>query len=508
MNEQIPKKILIIGGGTAGWMSAMLLTEAWAGSGCEISLLESSEIGIIGVGEGSTPKMRRFFEHVGIAESEWMAACNGTYKCGIRFPGWATRKGYKSYYHPFFSISDNSTVRAFAENVAVRRENFDVHAHPDAFFVSNYLAKRKLAPKAPEDGQYQSEYAYHFDAGLIGKFLKEKSINRGVRHLVDTVRKVNQHENGDIAGVETEHLGEISADFFIDCTGFASVLTSKTLEVPFLSYQGTLFNDRAVALPTPLGGDALASQTISTALKFGWAWKIPLSNRFGNGYVYSSAHADEDAAERELREHLGMMDKSVEARHLKMRVGRAASSWNRNSLAVGLSQGFIEPLEATALMIVQDTVENFITRFRQGNYTPKYRDEFNAKINLIFDSIKDYIFMHYKLNTRTDTSYWVENRENKNVSDSIAQILEVWDNGGDLLEELKRQGHRLAYSPTSWFCILAGMGRFPRKPKKPKHRVQVNDTNAIQRHCENIAKGFPDHRDTVTAMQSERDGSA
>ncbi|MDA0821095.1 MAG: tryptophan 7-halogenase [Proteobacteria bacterium] len=503
IQTQCPKKILIVGGGTAGWMTAMLLADAWAQSGCEIVLLESSDIGIIGVGEGSTPKMRRFFDKLGIPESQWMPACNGTYKCGIRFPNWATRKGYKSYYHPFFSISDNQTVRAFADNVALRRENFDVHAHPDTFFVSNYLAKQKLAPIAKPEAAYQAEYAYHFDAGLIGKFLKEQAVARGIKHLVDTVSEVQQHENGDISGVQTQQLGFIAADFFVDCTGFASVITSKTLGVPFLSYKDVLFNDSAVALPSPLDGDSLASQTISSALKFGWAWKIPLINRFGNGYVYSSDHADKEIAERELRQHIGLTDESVEARHLKMRVGRAASSWNKNSLAVGLSQGFIEPLEATALMIVQDTVENFITQFSGGDFTSKYRDEFNTKINLIFDSIKDYIFMHYKLNTRNDTSYWIENRENENLSDSVVQILDVWDHGGDLLEELKRQGPRLAYSPTSWFCILAGMGRFPRKPKKLKPKIPVNDPDEIRRFCESIARQFPDHRDSVSAM---RDG--
>jgi hypothetical protein len=150
------------------------------------------------------------------------------------------------------------------------------------------------------------------------------------------------------------------------------------------------------------------------------------------------------------------------------------------------------------LMIVQDTVENFITQFSGGDFTPKYRGEFNTKINLIFDSIKDYIFMHYKLNSRNDTGYWIENRENKNLSDSVTQILDVWDSGGDLLEELKRQGPRLAYSPTSWFCILAGMGRFPRKPKKLKPRIAVHDPEEIRRYCESIAREFPDHRDSVS----------
>lgn len=500
---QGPGKILIVGGGTAGWMTAILFAHAWRETAQEICLLESSDIGIIGVGEGSTPKMRRFFEQLDIPESEWMPACNATYKCGIRFPEWSTSKGYKSYYHPFFSMSDDPTIRAFAQNVAVRRENFDVPAHPDSFFVSSYLATGRLAPKPETTLEYQTEYAYHFDASLIVKLLKEKSVALGVKHVLDTVTGVKQHDNGDIAGVETEQHGLIEADFFVDSTGFASLLTSKTLGVPFRSYKNSLFNDAAVALPTPLDGDTLPSQTVSTALKAGWVWKIPLSNRFGNGYVYSSDHIDADAAERELRQHIGLSDESVQARHLQMRVGRSESSWNRNCLAVGLSQGFIEPLEATALMIVQDTVENFIERFAKGNFTSKFEHEYNTKINLIFDSIKDYIFMHYKLNSRNDTDYWRNNRENTNVSDSVGQILEVWDSGGDLLAELQRQGPRLAYSPTSWFCILAGMGRFPRKPKKAKRKVQISDADEVRRYCEKIARNFPDHRRTVDAMTGQ-----
>lgn len=502
--NQAPRRILIVGGGTAGWMSAILLAQAWAKSGTEISLLESSEIGIIGVGEGSTPKMRKFFDSLGIPENEWMPAANATYKCGIRFPNWSTRKSFKSYYHPFFSVSDDRTVRAFAENVAVRRDNFDVHAHPDAFFISSYLAKHHRAPKAPQNLNYDTEYAYHFDAGLIGQFLKTKAIEAGVNHIIATVGEVTQHENGDIAAVRTTEDRLIEADLFIDCTGFASLLTSKTLNVGFVSYANTLFNDRAVALPTPLEDGGLPSQTISAALSCGWAWKIPLINRFGNGYVYSSAHLDETGAEAELRQHIGLSDESVEARHLKMRIGRVESSWNKNCLAVGLSQGFVEPLEATALMIVQDTLENFITRFSQGNFTDKYRGEFNTKINLIFDSIKDYLFMHYKLNSRNDHAYWIENRDNENISDSVAQILDVWNSGGDLLGELQRQGPRLAYSPTSWYCILAGMGHFPRKPKKVKRKIHYNDPADVKRYCESIAREFPDHGATVAAMRADK----
>lgn len=499
-SSQPVHRILIVGGGTAGWMTAALLAHGWAARGVDVTLLESAAIGIIGVGEGSTPKMRRFFDKLGVTEADWMPHCNASYKCGIRFPDWSTRKGYRSYYHPFFSTADDSTIRAFFQNATLRSRNFDVPAHPDAFFVSNYLANARRAPLPAAQAEYTTDYAYHFDASLIGDFLKRYSTTRGVHHVVDTVTEVRRHENGDIAGVTTEAHGTITADFFIDCTGFASVLIGKTLGVPFHSYKDLLFNDRAVAMPTPHDEDTLPSETLSRALRYGWVWKIPLTNRYGNGYVYSSDFIDEDAAERELRETLGLLDSDVAARHLKMRVGRTARSWERNCLAVGLSQGFVEPLEATALMVVQDTVETFMQRYEQGGFTPRYRVEVNDKVNLILDGIRNYIFTHYKLNTREDTDYWRANRENAQVPDDVARILDVWDHGGDLLAELRAQAGRQVYSPTSWYCILAGMGRFPRNPRKPKRKLMVVDPRAAQAYCEKLLVHFPDHRQALAAQ--------
>jgi tryptophan 6-halogenase len=504
MSKENPGRILIVGGGTAGWMAAISLAHSWGKLGAEITLLESDAIGIIGVGEGSTPKMRRFFAKLGIADQEWMPHCNGTYKCGIRFPNWSTRPGYESYYHPFFSASDDPYIRAFYQNLILRQRNLDAHALPDTYFVSNYLAKHARAP-LPDGGiDYVADYAYHFDARLIGDFLKTRSLAMGVKHLVDTVTRVEQAENGDIAAVQTEAHGRVEADFFIDCTGFASVLICKTLQVPFVSYKDYLFNDRAVAMPTPHADPAvLRSETTSTALKYGWAWKIPLTNRVGNGYVYSSDYLDEAAAEQELRSHLKLSgDNQPEARHLKMRVGRLEQAWAKNCLAIGLAQGFIEPLEATALMIVQDTVENFIEQYQRGGWSAQFQEPFNAKVNLIFDSVRDYVYMHYKLNSRQDTPYWVAARENPHISDSVREILEVWDNGGDLLDEINRQSARMSYSPTSWFCIMAGMGRFPRKPpRKPRRDQPVIDPAGPKQSCLKMMEHFPDHRAAVDAMR-------
>lgn len=500
---RVPASVLIVGGGTAGWMCASLLQQAWGPQGTRVTLVESDAIGIIGVGEGSTPKMRRFFARLGIADHEWMPACNGTYKCGIRFPNWSTRPGYESYYHPFFTASDDGFIRSFYQNLVLRQHNIDTQANPDHYFLSNWVAKKRRAPLPAAKLGYQSDYAYHFDARLIGEFLRNWSTARGVAHLVDTVTAVTRDDGGNIGSVTTEKHGELRADLYIDCTGFASVLICKTLGVPFISYKDYLFNDRAVAMPTPLEDPAsLPSETVSGAMKCGWAWKIPLTNRYGNGYVYSSDYLDEAGAEQELRTHLKLFDDKVEARHLKMRVGRLERTWERNCVAIGLAQGFIEPLEATALMIVQDTIENLISSL-QGGDPERQRRDFNQKINRIYDSIRDYIYMHYKLNTRTDTAYWAAARDNATMSESVASILDVWDNGGDLLAEIKRQSAQMAYSLTSWFCILGGMGRFPRKPRRATHKHQAVDHEASRKACLELVKHFPDHRRVIDDMRRE-----
>ena len=504
-SPHLPQRILIVGGGTAGWMAAILFADAWQAHGVDITLMESSSIATVGVGEGSTPKMRRFFEGLGIAESEWMPACNATYKCGIRFPGWSTRPGFESYYHPFFTRADHDFAQSFFHNVELRRRrNTRVRAHPDAFFVSQHLAAAQRAPIGnPPDG-YQTDYAYHFDASLIGEFLKEKCLARGVNHVIDTVSQVHRRDDGGIARLDTETGAQYQADLFVDCTGFAGLLIGRTLDVPFTSYAETLFNDCAVALPSPLPDTdeaGLPSQTLSAALDCGWAWKIPLTNRFGNGYVYASGYTDEAAAEAELRAHAGVAD-DVEARHLKMRVGRRQQSWSHNCLAVGLSQGFIEPLEATALMLVQDTLERFIQRLDAGQTDAAARAHFNDTINKTFDGVRDYVSLHYKLNTRSDTHYWRDCRAAAPASDFVAALLHAWDRRKDVLALIEENSENLVYSHTSWVCLLAGMGRFPAQPRKPKPGQQYADPAVVAQHCQQLLPNYADHRATLTRMGS------
>lgn len=436
------------------------MIDRWAGTGVSISLVESPDIGTVGVGEGSTPRLKQFFDTIGIEESDWMPKCNATYKNGIAFANWSTKRGFERYFHPFPSQADRQTATAYYFNTYARRQGIDLHAHPDRFFLAAKLAESKCGPKPDETFPVVVEYGYHFDANLLGDFLRARAVARGVSHVQAKVMQVTQSTDGDISELQTDTGTAIGGDFFVDCSGFRSQLLQQTLEVPFRSFAENLFNDSAVVLPSVQTAE-IGSQTVSTALKYGWAWEIPLTHRIGNGYVYSSAYCSANEAETELRAHLGLLESDTPARHLKMKVGRVERHWHRNCLAVGLSQGFIEPLEATALNLVCNTVDDFITTVEGAGLSGDGRDAFNARVNQGFENVRDYIVAHYILNSRSDTEYWVQNGANRNVSAALRQILEIWKTGKSLSQEIKRQKIPTSYSAMSWYCLLGGYGIYP-----------------------------------------------
>jgi len=485
------RHIAIVGGGTAGWMTACLLRRRWRELGIEVSLIESAEIGTVGVGEGSTPYLRRFFATLGLAERDWMPACDATYKCGIRFRGWSSVEGYESYVHPFFNEADRELGNLFFTNACLRRRGQAADANPQDFFLAAELARQRRAPLYIAEGP-GTDYAYHFDAGKLGAFLRTHAVGLGVRHVVDTVARVEQHENGDIAAVQLKSGARLAAHLFVDCSGFKGLLINETLGEPFLPFQDNLFNDRAIAIPTRwIDGEDIPSETVSTALRHGWAWQIPLTTRYGNGYVYSSGFVSDDEAERELREHLGPAAEGATARRLRMRVGRVENHWSRNCVAVGLSQGFIEPLEATALMLIQFSVEGLIGALEQDGFGPRHRDAYNRRVNEMFEGVRDYVVAHYQLNTRRDTDYWRANRAHRHISDRLASLLDVWDGGGDFEAELESHGSALMYLRPSWYALFAGMGRFPDE-LRPAPRT-VTGVQAKER-LEVMAAAFMSHR--------------
>lgn len=490
------KKIVVVGGGTAGWMTALMLSNSAYGSRLEITVLESPQVGIIGVGEGSTPWLRGFFEGLGIEEAEWMPACHATYKSGITFDKWSTRPGFESYFHAFASMLDNMTMTQFIDNVHARLNRADVDAHPDRFFIARRLAREGKAPKPQRSFPFDVWYGYHFDAALLGAFLHRKAVERGVRHVSRHMHAANLDETGNIASLQLEGDETLAADFFVDCTGFASLLIGKALKTPFVSYTENLFNDAAIALPSTIDGPIL-SQTTSTALRHGWAWKIPLTSRYGNGYVYSTSFCSPDEAEHELRSHLGLLDDDTPARHLKMRIGRVTRHWNRNCVAIGLSQGFIEPLEATTLLFVQLSASWLVAALEKGDLGETAQATFNATVNAQFEGTRDYIVTHYKTNTRTDTDYWRANAANTHLSEPLQRLLKTWLASRPIIPGLKNGSFGHGYPTMSWYSLLAGMGLFPdpQEMRAPNAEEARHDLDALDNLLDRSAMNFPDQRD-------------
>ena len=497
-DSQIEKRIVILGGGTAGWITASAMIHSWADKGIDITLVESPVIGTVGVGEGSTPRLKLFFDSIGVHESEWMPRCNATFKNGISFANWSTRPGFERYFHPFSSKVDQHTKTAFYFNTYARRLGIDVHAHPDRFFLAAKLAENRQGPRPNENFPFIVEYGYHFDANLVGDFLKERAKDLGVKHIEAKIVDVEQSSDGKITGLLSDSRQTIEGDFFVDCSGFQGTLIQKALGVPFRSFAENLFNDSAVVLPTE-PQDHIGSQTVSTALKNGWVWEIPLTHRTGNGYVYSSSFCSSDDAEIELRTHLGLLNNDVEARHLKMKVGRVEKHWHKNCLAVGLSQGFIEPLEATALNLVCNTVSDFIETVEAEGFEAGGRDTFNERANERFETIRDYIVAHYILNSREDTDYWKQNGQNTNVSETLRQILHIWKAGKSLSQEMERLEIRSSYTAMSWYCLLAGYGFYPAirpAPTSPS-ATEKFDMDEIDEFIRRCALNFQSQNDAL-----------
>jgi len=490
-----------LGGGTAGWMAASLFRHRWA-ERAEVHVVESEEIGIVGVGEGSTPQLKAFFDTLGIDEAEWMPRCNATFKNGISFHGWSRRPGFERYFHPFPSALDVHTQGAFFWNAAMRRRGQDVPAHPDRFFVPALLAEKRLAPHPDENFPFEIGYGYHFDAYLVGAYLREHAVARGVRHHSRRVVEVAVSEAGEVAQLIFEGGESLAGDFFVDASGFRSVIAQQALGAKFLPFAKNLFNDSAVVMPTPADPAGTNSETRSIAMQHGWAWDIPLTSRTGNGYVYASAYCSADQAETELRTRLGLLDADVAARHLKMKVGRLEDSWVGNCLAVGLAQGFIEPLEATALHIVQATVEGFMGAFEEGGFKPAKRGDFNRAIAARYEGVRDYIVCHYRVNRRTDTAYWRDNAGNDHLSDSLKAILTCWFTGQDLEAEIARQKIERYYAAASWHCLLAGYGTYPDdakiRPAEPAARRF--DMAVIDDFVTRCGRNFRDHKQVLAEM--------
>ncbi|AFU99325.2 tryptophan halogenase family protein [Simiduia agarivorans] len=496
-----PKRLVIVGGGTAGWMAANLFAARWASAGVHITLVESPDVPTVGVGEGSTPTLKRFFQAIGVQESDWMPAANATYKVNIRFKDWAPDAGAVDYSHPFISQPDTFTQRDFLINARTRRMGLDTHTTPADFLLNGVLAKHGKGPITPDNFPFRIEYGYHFDAGLLAQHLRRTAIDRGVNHLTAHIDTVGQSDDGAITRLHTRDGQSIDGDFFIDCSGFKAMLMRETLGVAHKSFNANLFNDAAVVAATE-ALHPLPPETLSTALSAGWAWRIPLTNRTGNGYVYSSDFISREQAEQEFRQHLGLSEQQ-ECRHLRMQVGQLEKHWHKNCLALGLSQGFIEPLEATALHLVQICTELFMDLFEKAGFSSQHAQEYNQRVSDRFERVRDYIVAHYKLNNRNDSDYWRACRAMTDLSPSLQGILDCWYKAGDLETEIQRQGIENHFGAVSWNCLLAGYGVFPKLAPTQPGTGDLYQEKRIAQFLEGCALNFSDHAHNLQLLHKK-----
>ena len=471
-------KIVIVGGGSAGWMTASYLKKSLTNVR-DITVIESANIPTIGVGEATFSTLKLFFDHLGLVEDEWMPPTNGTYKLAIRFQNWTKRPGH--FYHPFqrYEMVDGFNLGEWWLKKMRETQPFDIACFTIPGMCENRKSPRFLdgtvfdervsdyfgvdQPPNTEINNHtvQYPYGYHFDAALLARFLTNYAKKRGVRQILDDVAEVKLAEDGSISHLVTKDHGNIQADLYIDCTGFRGLLLNQALKEPFISFSEMLPNDSAVAIqvPTDPPVEGIAPYTTATAMNAGWAWTIPLFNRNGCGYVYSSSHLDKDDAETEFREFLGPRSLGSPANHIKMRIGRHRNSWVKNCVAIGLSSGFVEPLESTGLFFIQHGIEELANHFPSS---PKIdegiRLSYNRLINDAIDGIREFLCVHYRASERVDTQYWRDTKHLK-VPDSLEERLKIWRSRLPAARNIYQPYH--GFEAYSYSCILLGMNYQP-----------------------------------------------
>jgi tryptophan halogenase len=441
------RRVVIVGGGTAGWMAASGLAKS-LGETIDITLVESDVIGTVGVGEAVIPVIKSFHALLELEEKDFINAVNGTYKLGIEFENWG-RLG-ESYFHPFGSPGVEAWAAQFHHYWLKARRQGETHA----LRTFSLEASMAQAGKFTLGSEPQPQYAYHFDASLYAKLLRKIAEAHGVKRLEGKVVDVNVHgESGFIQSVQLESGELIEGDLFIDCSGFRGLLIQQALKTEWEDWSHWLRNDSAVAVQTESVSPP-APYTRSTARTCGWQWKIPLQNRVGNGLVYSSEYLSDDEAKKSLLNNIE--GKPInEARVIKFRTGRRSQQWVKNCVAVGLSSGFLEPLESTSIHLIQNSVLRLVRMFPAMEIDPVEVRQFNNETTAEIENIRNFIILHYKVNQRSDSKYWVDCREMP-IPESLAHKIALFESNARVVRENNEM-----FRECSWAAVMLGQGMVP-----------------------------------------------
>ena len=489
------KTVAVIGGGTAGWMAAAAISKSF-GATIQVQLVESEEIGIIGVGEATVPHISAFNRLLGIDEAEFVRQTQGTFKLGIQFNDWG--KLGDSYVHGFGTIGRDLGLMPFHQywlKACTLGKGKDI----SLYSLNTVAAPQGRFMTPPSDAPPHSPlaeiaYAYHFDAVLYARFLRKRAEAQGVKRTEGKVVAVKQNsESGFVESVQLESGAEISADLFIDCTGFRALLIEDTLKAGFEDWTHWLPCDRALAVPCEKVA-APTPYTRSTARPAGWQWRIPLQHRTGNGYVYSSQFTSDDAAADLL---LGHLDGRAQAdpRPIRFRTGMRKKPWDKNVIAIGLAGGFIEPLESTAIFLVQAGISKLMSLFPQADFQPVLQDTYNAQMHFEYERIRDFIILHYHATTRDDSEFWNYVRT-MSIPDSLKAYMELFAANGQFF----REGTEL-FGLTSWVQVMLGQGIRPRSYHPTVDWVKPEDVLGLVDHVEKVVASnvalMPRHEDFI-----------
>ena len=488
-----PIRVVVLGGGTAGWMSAASIAKLLPGL-ATVQLVESEDVGIVGVGEATLPHIRGFVQSLGIDEAAFMKATHATYKLGIDFRDFG-RIG-ESYIHPFGSFGEEVQGVGFHHWWLQLREKGLAGPLDDYSLAVAAARADRFAPPAM-DGSLESSYgyAYQFDATLFGPFMRDFALGLGVKRTEGLVTQVHRDTaSGDVTALELEDGRRIEGDLFVDCSGFRSLLLGDAMDAEWEDWTHWLPCDRAAVMPCERIDERIEPYTTATAMPAGWRWRIPLQHRIGNGYVYSSAHLSEDeacAAISGAAEGKPVRDPRV----IKFRPGRRQRSWIGNVIGVGLSSGFLEPLESTSIYLSQMAITYLIELFpaAAGQIDEADRAEFNRLVDMEYDRVRDFLILHYNATTRDDSEFWNHVRTMQ-VPDSLADKLELWREAG----RIEKYSDGLFYD-ASWIAVYVGQGL---SPHRHDPRAAMANPQAVGRALDNL-KGAIDG--AVAAMPTHRE---
>ena len=522
MGERL-RSVTIVGGGTAGWLTALLLaTHCRSGKGgkagpqdLNITLIESPSVKTVGVGEATVPSMPILLRQTGVNERDFFKRCNASFKLGVLFDNWNVDRSGKPVAY-INSFNEGRVIQGIEAACYYLKYGAGGGPFSDAVTAALDLARACKGPHplGAKSAEQNPGFAYHLDAGLFAELLRDICVARGIDHIRDDVVDVEKDERGFIAALMMKERGRLPVELVIDCTGFRGMLINKALGEPFVDYSRYLANDRAAAIQVPHPNpDRLEPLTRSTALGAGWVWRVPLFNRVGTGYVFSSAHRSDAEACDELVAHLRATGQppaeGTEPRIIPIRVGRTRNAWVKNCVAIGLSSGFIEPLESTAIFMIEKSVRWLLAYFPDSDFAAPLRDRYNKISNQLYDEVRDFICLHYALNNRRDSPYWVDAREALEVPDTLAANLELWKHSLPTRHDLNSTrlfGHRIYHAVLLGKRVYeTGFAAPPVSAASLRPDVWRDYVKQVRLSIDHAVRTLPDLKTLLSTLRGELD---